>query len=285
MYYSNASIPIVGGREHTDDPPCSTDHASAYHLEHLCGVWRRALPAQRGFADVDQSHFPDLGNRAVSLGFPACFIAALEASTHALTKDLYRSGLFSPYMIKLPAYLSSNSFRNPTDTNRTLFNYAASTNLGYFEWLQHQPEQLAAFSATMAASSDMGTKRAATTVSNLFPANLVANVLLVDVGGGKGKILEDVRKQRPDLKGKMIVQDLPQEIDDRETAEGVEVMVYDFFTPQPIKGTRPPLIDRPHPIYKRSCLENYVKRRYSRTGIEELTVYRGTYILLPPYLP
>ncbi|TEY85897.1 hypothetical protein BOTCAL_0010g00370 [Botryotinia calthae] len=62
------------------------------------------------------------------------------------------------------------------------------------------------------------------------------NVLVVDVGGGRGKVLNDLRMARPDLQGGMIVQDLPKEIDGREPTPGIRSMTHDFFTPQPIKG-------------------------------------------------
>ena len=61
-------------------------------------------------------------------------------------------------------------------------------------------------------------------------------VLLVDVGGGRGDALSSVRKQRSDLKGRIIVQDLPKEIEGREPVDGIEAMAYDFFTPQPVRG-------------------------------------------------
>lgn len=90
-------------------------------------------------------------------------------------------------------------------------------------------------------------------ISGLFPAGEMGShvgesadgeeqVFLVEVGGGRGKIWEDVRSHRRDLKGRMIVQDLPQEIDHGEKSEGVEGMAHDFFTPQPVVGRSPLLI-------------------------------------------
>lgn len=116
--------------------------------------------------------------------------------------------------------------------------------MSMFEWLQTQPEKLAVFGATMAAANALKTTGVVATLSRLFPfetCNYVANseskVLLVDVGGGKGDLIERFRRQRSDLVGRMIVQDLPKVIEGRQAIEGVELMVHDFFTPQPIKGT------------------------------------------------
>ena len=103
----------------------------------------------------------------------------------------------------------------------------------------------------MAVSSTRSDGLAQMTISHLLPAENAASypseaddpvqqVLLVDVGGGRGQIIDNVRKKRPELRGRMIVQDLPREIEGREPCEGVECMAHDFFTPQPIMGTYEP---------------------------------------------
>lgn len=108
----------------------------------------------------------------------------------------------------------------------------------FFEWLHTQPKQFETFSSAMAASSAIGELKAVKMLSGLFPHTETAKdeTLVVDVGGGRGKILNELRKARPDLEGTMIVQDLPKEIEGREPGHGVHAMAYDFFTLQPIKG-------------------------------------------------
>ncbi|KAK4973032.1 hypothetical protein LTR42_006326 [Elasticomyces elasticus] len=64
-------------------------------------------------------------------------------------------------------------------------------------------------------------------------------VLMVDVGGGVGGQVGAFRKQCPGLPGRCILQDLPDTIKNNTSPpEGVELMSYDFFTPQPVKGAR-----------------------------------------------
>ena len=67
-------------------------------------------------------------------------------------------------------------------------------------------------------------------------------VLMVDVGGGSGHQCLGLRKAFPDLKGKMVVQDVPimiQQIDQYEAAEAeLEPMPHDFLTPQPVKAAK-----------------------------------------------
>ncbi|KAF7954945.1 uncharacterized protein EAE97_000204 [Botrytis byssoidea] len=159
------------------------------------------------------------------------------------------SSIMTPYLVKLPEYLSSTSFQNPGTEEKNLFQYAMNTEMNYFDWLHTQPRDLEIFSAAMQASSQRSQGAAAKLVSSQFPLSDVLNcstkkseeleeenVLIVDVGGGRGKILNDLRVARPDLQGGMIVQDLPKEIDGREPTPGIRSMAHDFFTPQPIKG-------------------------------------------------
>lgn len=100
-------------------------------------------------------------------------------------------------MPKLPDYLASIGFRNPDDPLKTLFHDAMGSALNRFEWMQNQPDELAIFSACMAASSVMGRAGLRAAISSLFPAGGVHShvgenaegeeqVLLVDVGGGRG---------------------------------------------------------------------------------------------------
>jgi len=73
-------------------------------------------------------------------------------------------------------------------------------------------------------------------------------VLIVDIGGGKGQALESIQKAFPELKGRMIVQDLPEVIADTEASAhlppSIEIMTADFFRPQPIHGARAYLMRR-----------------------------------------
>ena len=150
-------------------------------------------------------------------------------------------------MVKLPEYLASINYHNPTDPSNSLFHFTNQTKLNMFEWLKTQPEQLANFSAYQAAATKIQEKSLKSSISSLFPVQEGVNILsehedpaleilLVDVGGGRGEILEEVRVQRPDLKGRMVVEDLPEVVEGRKPANGIEIMPFNFFDPQPIKG-------------------------------------------------
>ena len=61
--------------------------------------------------------------------------------------------------------------------------------------------------------------------------------LLVDVGGGLGHDLLELRTKHPELSGRLILQDqadVIKQVGDSE--KRIELVVHDFFTPQPVKG-------------------------------------------------
>ncbi len=64
--------------------------------------------------------------------------------------------------------------------------------------------------------------------------------LMVDVGGGKGLALLDMRKGCPDLKGELVLQDLPFVTDhiSSDDLPGVTKMSHDFFQEQPVKNAQ-----------------------------------------------
>lgn len=65
------------------------------------------------------------------------------------------------------------------------------------------------------------------------------DALFVDVAGGRGHDAGKFKAACPSLPGRCILQDLPgtlASVKKAEPPEGVELMEYDFFTPQPVKG-------------------------------------------------
>lgn len=63
------------------------------------------------------------------------------------------------------------------------------------------------------------------------------NTLLVDVGGGKGHDLAKLLNKYPQMKGRLVLQDLPDTISCIQLlSPGIHRMPHDFFTPQPVKG-------------------------------------------------
>lgn len=138
---------------------------------------------------------------------------------------------------QLANFLESINFQNPLEPNNGLLQYAAQTKLSTMEWFKANPKELELISNTMVAQNMHWQSSNRTALCSLFPQNAEAEVLIVDVGGGRGSVLADLRAHRPDLKGRLVFQDLPEVFAGVEPMQGVEAMAYDFFTPQPIKGS------------------------------------------------
>ena len=65
------------------------------------------------------------------------------------------------------------------------------------------------------------------------------DVLFVDVGGGKGHDLEKFSQRFPAARGRLILQDLPQTLDEVADLDGkIELLPHDFFRAQPVRGQR-----------------------------------------------
>lgn len=88
-----------------------------------------------------------------------------------------------------------------------------------FEWMHMQPEESSVFSKTTTISNATRSDNLGATISELFPVRdeevdasktveVQEQVLLVDVDGRRGKIVEEVWRRRPDLKGRLIMQEL-----------------------------------------------------------------------------
>ena len=65
-------------------------------------------------------------------------------------------------------------------------------------------------------------------------------VVFVDVGGGLGQEISTLRQMVPNLPGRTILQEVPEMVQSFPGTEGIEVMEYDFFKPQPIHGKPDP---------------------------------------------
>ena len=63
-----------------------------------------------------------------------------------------------------------------------------------------------------------------------------ARPLFVDIGGGLGHQCQLLRQKKPELQGKVILQDLPVTLQNAPPIQGVGFVEQDFFQPQRIQG-------------------------------------------------
>jgi hypothetical protein len=62
------------------------------------------------------------------------------------------------------------------------------------------------------------------------------DVAFVDIGGGNGQQCEALKGMHPSLPGRVILQDRPEALRTALDVPGMEKMVYDYRTDQPVKG-------------------------------------------------
>lgn len=138
----------------------------------------------------------------------------------------------------LPQFLAETKYRNPTESTHTPFQKAHGTDLVPFLWLQDKPIYLNNFGTWISAS-----REGQNIFLDVFPfqkeitsRSKPETPLFVDIGGGIGHQCVALKKKLPNIPGRVILQDLPPVIAHAIPAEGIEPMVHDFMTEQPIKG-------------------------------------------------
>ncbi len=144
----------------------------------------------------------------------------------------------------MPNYLASTGFKH-VDGSPGPFQYAHDRNPaaahGLFPWLISDPAMLTNFNAFMS-----GQRMNREQWYDFFPVNEIllkgakqdhGSTLLVDIAGGEGHDAESFHRRFPDAPGKVIVQDIPEMIDNiKQLDPAVVRMKYDFFTHQPVHG-------------------------------------------------
>jgi hypothetical protein len=153
--------------------------------------------------------------------------------------------------VKLSQFLSSTGSKNPEDPSYGPFQYAYDTKLSFFGWLKDHPDHLGAFNSCMS-----GVRMGKVPWFKLFPVETELYrglkqeedaVLVVDVGGGGGHDLEQFKAEFPNIRGRLIVQDLPATIDQiSQIYTGIEFVKYEFLTPKLVKGKLLPLRTENH---------------------------------------
>ena len=138
----------------------------------------------------------------------------------------------------LPGFLAQTKYRNPSDNAHCAFQIGHNTDLLPFIWVLNHPDRFAAFNLWMSAG-----REGKQIFLDVYPfeKDLCHDLtpetpLFVDVGGGIGQQCVALKQRFPNAPGRVILQEMPQTLEQAIKAEGVELMAYDFWTPQPIKG-------------------------------------------------
>ncbi|KAL4902918.1 S-adenosyl-L-methionine-dependent methyltransferase [Aspergillus multicolor] len=203
---------------------------------------------------------------ATALGLAACHRPGVYAPTNKteiMTRPLGKDGarclydMTMPALSSLPAYFCENKYEMPSEYNASPMRFA--TGQSQFEWLGDRPEQQERFNRYMVSRRQGGrmwfedfpfeeaflasfSSSMATGSGDRIDGNLKGDgVFIVDIGGNEGHDLLALREQYPHLPGKLILQDLPAVVDGKDkdlNEKGIEVMAYNFFKTQPVKGAK-----------------------------------------------
>lgn len=138
--------------------------------------------------------------------------------------------------------MRKNGSRAPDDQLNGAFQLAFHTDQAYFNWMASRPNVLVDFNAFM--EGDRGSRPdwvdwypVKDQLIHGFKPEDDKAVMLVDVAGGRGHDIALFKKKFPEAPGRLILEDLPQVINDvRDLDPSVERVKHDFFTEQPIKG-------------------------------------------------
>lgn len=143
----------------------------------------------------------------------------------------------------MPEFFKKQGWKSQVTETNNLYTFAHSTPSGMtmWEYVDSFPDRLKNLNFAMMAQT-----QATMWTIGIFPFEEELKkvetsddtVLLVDIGGGRGQATLQIRAMCKDIKGRMILQDR-KEVTDSLTVEelpGIELMAYDFFTPQPVKG-------------------------------------------------
>lgn len=145
----------------------------------------------------------------------------------------------------MPAYLKKTKYQNPGNNTDGPFQYAHHTKEPFFAWLSERAEHFERFVSLMSGYRqgkrswmDEGFYPVAERLGPDVEYDDKDAVLLVDVGGGLGHDLEELKATYPGLQGRLVLQDQPEVIAQTSKAsDGIDLTAHNFFTPQPVKGT------------------------------------------------
>ena len=168
-----------------------------------------------------------------------------NGQTKTLAQPGYRGAIYNffdnrgPIMQALPDFLAETNYQDINESTNTPFQKAFSTDLPLFVWLQGQPQRLAYAQQLMSVKD-------ADVVPwfSVFPfekelGSFAGPHVFFDIGGGFGQQCTKLITSFPQLKGRVVLQDLSKTFAvNPSQLEGVETMAHDFFDPQPVKGAK-----------------------------------------------
>jgi hypothetical protein len=145
---------------------------------------------------------------------------------------------------RLPEYFRDVGGRDATSMTENIFSWGnGKPGSSFFEIISQDPRRIKQFDIAMS------TQDSTLPVLGMYPfgeeladaPDLENRAALVDIGGGRGQSLLQIKQKWPQLQGRLILQDRSMVLDSFSDLPGIEKMPHDFFTEQPVKRKFGPL--------------------------------------------
>ncbi|KAL4738838.1 S-adenosyl-L-methionine-dependent methyltransferase [Aspergillus similis] len=146
-----------------------------------------------------------------------------------------------PCFSRAPEFLAKTGYQNPTDPSDGIFQYTKGFNGNLFEYYNTHKEEGRVFNNMMG-----GVMADQAGMLDIFPFERLddgqpgdsTTALLVDVGGNVGHDINKFLSHHPEHVPRLVLQDRNDVISLAKCPSTVQMLVHDFFTPQPVKGAR-----------------------------------------------
>ncbi|TID27967.1 hypothetical protein E6O75_ATG00734 [Venturia nashicola] len=200
---------------------------------------------------------PVLIKRIIRMVCATGFVKQVDASswkatpmTHALNVTALRDWMVAHFDKRMeiwgrtPAWLKKHDYKTSwaSDEDNIAFEVYGSN---IWDFLDRNPEDSVIFDSAMSIQEQFPPEMLPPYPMFESAAGVnveVDGVTLVDVGGGAGQAIGNIKKTYPNIPGRFILQDLPKSIESLASGRagelGFEPMVHNFFEQQPIKGAK-----------------------------------------------
>lgn len=147
----------------------------------------------------------------------------------------------------MPEYFSKTKLQNPENTNEGPFEFAHATP-SHWVWIEQYPRVLLAFQDYLfgvredqPSFMDPGFYPVEERLIVGIDRSTEYGATFVDVGGGSGHALAELKAKVPHWPGRLVLQEQASVVEIARAephADLIEPMVHDFFTAQPLCGAR-----------------------------------------------
>lgn len=143
--------------------------------------------------------------------------------------------MLSPGFLAVPRFLKNNGYLDIVNPRDCPFQLGWETEMTMYEWLQTQPKIFDYFQRYMQSQHKMVKPFTDEySIEDLLDDLDSEQPFFVDVGGGYGHQALSIKVAYP--YARVILEDLPAQLQGTEVGEDVEIVPQDFFEEQKIKG-------------------------------------------------